>query len=66
MLVAKAHAEEILRPLAREWARQQRLPEAKRHILLAMPQMVLFHNQRRWAPAAQMPIVRLSRSRVRL
>jgi len=42
MLVAKAHAEEILRPLAREWARQQRLPEAKRHILLAKPEMVLF------------------------
>jgi hypothetical protein len=66
MLVAKAHADEILRPLAREWASQQQLPEAKRHILLAKPEMVLFHNQRRWAPAAQMPIVRLSRSRVRL
>jgi hypothetical protein len=42
MLVAKAHADEILRPLAREWARQQQLPEAKRHILLVMPEMVLF------------------------
>jgi hypothetical protein len=34
MLVAKAHADEILRPLAREWARQQQLPEAKRHIFV--------------------------------